>query len=178
MTLIRPARYADDIAGLCALDTSFATDRVYRLEEGAFAFALVEEGVTPALTKTVCMLGDEIDDLRQLEHVVVADADGEIIGLAGAQYSEWNRRAVLRHLYVQPSQRGSGVGRALMESVFDYARRVGARCVWLETQNVNYPAIQFYRRQGFRLVGLDKSLYDPESVGKNEVALFFAKDVE
>jgi ribosomal protein S18 acetylase RimI-like enzyme len=42
------------------------------------------------------------------------------------------------------------------------ARREPATgCLWLETQNVNYPAVQFYRRMGFRLCGLDETLYRP-----------------
>jgi ribosomal protein S18 acetylase RimI-like enzyme len=39
------------------------------------------------------------------------------------------------------------------------------RCLWLETENVNYPAIGFYRRAGFRLCGLDDILYRPGDPG-------------
>ena len=48
------------------------------------------------------------------------------------------------------------------------------RCSWLETQNVNYPAAQFYRRLGFRLCGLDETLYRPGIPGMlpGEVALY------
>ena len=58
-----------------------------------------------------------------------------------------------------------------------FARSAGARCLWVETQNVNYPAIQFYRQVGFQLCGLDESLYDPEGPGRNEIALFFAREL-
>jgi ribosomal protein S18 acetylase RimI-like enzyme len=47
-----------------------------------------------------------------------------------------------------------------------------ARCLWLETQNVNGPAIALYLRQGFRLGGFDDTLYDP-AVDPDEVALLF-----
>ena len=53
----------------------------------------------------------------------------------------------------------------------------GARCLWLETQNTNYPAIQFYQHVGFRLCGLDESLYDPAGPGRNEIALFFVREL-
>jgi len=44
---------------------------------------------------------------------------------------------------------------------------------------VNYPAIQFYRRLGFRLCGLDETLYRPDDSASvpGEVALFFARDL-
>jgi ribosomal protein S18 acetylase RimI-like enzyme len=71
-----------------------------------------------------------------------------------------------------------GVGTALLAALDRRARAGGARCLWLETQNINYPAIQFYRRSGFRLCGLDDTLYDPEldpTTGPDEVALFFTR---
>ena len=49
--------------------------------------------------------------------------------------------------------------------------------VWLETQNVNYPAIHFYRRCGFEFCGFDETLYDPTILAQEEVALFFARPV-
>jgi ribosomal protein S18 acetylase RimI-like enzyme len=62
--------------------------------------------------------------------------------------------------------------------VIDYARSVQAHCVWVETQNVNVPAISFYGRRGFRLCGLDTRLYDPAGAGAGETALFFALDLD
>jgi ribosomal protein S18 acetylase RimI-like enzyme len=47
--------------------------------------------------------------------------------------------------------------------------------VWLETQNTNYGAIQFYRRVGFQCCGLDLSLYDTDGPAAGEIALFFVR---
>jgi ribosomal protein S18 acetylase RimI-like enzyme len=60
-----------------------------------------------------------------------------------------------------------------MAAVFRRARQTPARCLWLETQNVNGPAVAFYLRQGFRLCGFDDTLYDP-AVHPDEVALYFS----
>jgi ribosomal protein S18 acetylase RimI-like enzyme len=100
------------------------------------------------------------------------------VGLAAADYAYWNRRLVLWHLYVAPAVRGRGLGTTLLESVIGYARGVKARCVWLETQNVNVPAIRFYGQRGFRLCGLDTRLYDPAGPVAGETALFFALDLD
>jgi ribosomal protein S18 acetylase RimI-like enzyme len=48
----------------------------------------------------------------------------------------------------------------------------------VETQNTNYPAIQFYQRYGFKLCGLDERLYDPATQSIEETALFFALDLQ
>jgi ribosomal protein S18 acetylase RimI-like enzyme len=177
---LRPARWPDDEARLAALDTSFETDRVYRVHRDPLAFALVEEPVAPPLRKTYPVLRPDAARLRGLGHVRVAEAGGVLVGLVAAAHATWNRRVEVEDLYVAPAARRRGVARALLHSVVTYARAVGARCVWLETQTVNYPAVQVYRRLGFRLCGLDESLYDPEPPARPErpeVALFFALDL-
>lgn len=177
MVTVRPVEWPRDAEAIAALETAFTTDRIYQVERQPLGFTLVERAVVPPLTKSVCHLAEEIEELRKLEHLALAVIDGAVIGLAGAQYSEWNGRVVLWHLYVQPAYRGRGAGRALMESVLEYARSAGAWCVWLEAQNVNLPAIQFYLRCGFELCGVDTHLYHPEGPGGGEVAVFLAKAV-
>ncbi len=76
-----------------------------------------------------------------------------------------------------PAQRGRGIGQTLLAAVTNYALRVGARCLWLETSSVNYPAIQFYRRKGFAWCGLAQTLYAPDGAAAGETALFFARDL-
>lgn len=100
-----------------------------------------------------------------------------MVGFAATQYTGWNRRAVIWHLYVALDDRGRGVGTRLLSSVEAFARDAGARCLWLETQNVNHAAVRFYLRAGFTLCGLDMSLYDPQGPAGKEVALFFARPV-
>jgi ribosomal protein S18 acetylase RimI-like enzyme len=170
-------RWPGDLAALEALDTSFTTDRVYRVRRGPLSFELVEETVSPPIHKTYPLLRPDFQRLRDMEHVVVAEADGALVGLAAAAFSAWNRRVQVEDFYVAPPARGRGIGRALMDSVVVYARQVGARCVWLETQTINYLAVQFYQHLGFRLCGLDEQIYDPATLDSEEVALFFALDL-
>jgi ribosomal protein S18 acetylase RimI-like enzyme len=70
-----------------------------------------------------------------------------------------------------------GVGYALLKATIEAARAREARCLWVETQTINYQAVQFYRKAGFVWCGLDTSLYDPSPVGADEVALFFSRDL-
>ena len=105
-----------------------------------------------------------------------SEADGEVVGVGGVAMSAWNRRAIVTGLFVSGEHRGRGVGAALVQALADRARRERAHCLWLETQTANYPAVQFYRRVGFRLCGLDDRFYDPD-VNPGDVALFFALDL-
>ena len=174
--VVRPARWPDDEAAIGAIEASYTTDRIYRLERGEMDLRLIPHPIDPPYHKVYPpMLGRE--GLRGLGHVVVAELDGRVVGVLAAALSAWNRRVWIEGLYVADAARRRGVGRALVESAIGYARRVGSPCLWLETQNTNYGAIQFYRRVGFRLCGLDERLYDPTTNSGNETALFFAMDL-
>jgi putative acetyltransferase len=61
----------------------------------------------------------------------------------------------LKKVYLRPSARGLGVGRAAVERVIDHARRLGLRAVVLETANAMADAIRLYTRLGFRPVSGD-----------------------
>lgn len=82
----------------------------------------------------------------------------------------------MHHLYVTREVRRIGLGHALVPAAMGGARDRNARCVWVETQTVNYGAVQFYRSMGFEWCGFDTSLYDPSDAGVDEVALFFSRD--
>ena len=176
MLNLRPLQWPADRAALLALDTAFETNRIYRVVHAARSFSLEVVPVDPPLRKDYG-LAAELDDLPGLDRVLVADLDGAIVGLAALKLERWNRRAVLWHCYVASGQRGRGVGRALIDAALDAAHTLGARCLWLETQTVNYPAIGFYERVGFRCCGLDTTLYDPATIAPNEIALFFVHDL-
>jgi len=166
---VRSADWSRDEAGIARIDTSFTTDRVYRFgrEKGGFGFAF------PLLTRTPLTKSYPLPSSDPGDGSFVAEDDGEIVGFAQVDAPGWNGRAVVRHLYVSAPHRGRGHGAALVDAVAEQTRAAGARCLWLETQNINYPAIQFYLARGFYLCGFDESFYDPvENPG--EFAFFFS----
>jgi ribosomal protein S18 acetylase RimI-like enzyme len=167
---LRPVQLPADRSALLALDRSFTTERIYRVERAIDGFMLAEAPVDPPLRKTF-PLADDLGAERAWRDGFVAEVMGEVVGFAAYTHQHWNHRAELRHLYVAPRMRRHGVGRQLVGEVVARARQAGMRCVWLETSNVAYPAIQFYRSVGFELCGLDTSLYGGEQAG--ETALYF-----
>ena len=114
-------------------------------------------------------------DIDEADYTVVAEIDEIIAGFATVKYKEWNNRAVLTGIFVLPESKGKGVGRALIKAAINFAKTKSARCLWAETQNINHPAIQFYRRNGFEFCGFDNALYNPADISTDETAFYFCK---
>jgi ribosomal protein S18 acetylase RimI-like enzyme len=63
-----------------------------------------------------------------------------------------------------------------VERVLSRGHDLGARNVWLETSNLNAPGVAIYEALGFRLSGIDLTLYDG-TPAEGEIALFFSKPI-
>jgi ribosomal protein S18 acetylase RimI-like enzyme len=62
-----------------------------------------------------------------------------------------------------------------MDSLAELAGQRGFRALVCETQNYNVPAIQFYRKLGFEIDGIDLSYYTNDDMTGGEVALFMKR---
>ena len=94
------------------------------------------------------------------DHAVVAATDGQVVGFASSVYRAWNRRADIRHVFVDQAFRRRGAARAMLAALEAWAIATDARQLWLETQDTNCTAIAAYERLGFSIVGFDRSLYE------------------
>jgi ribosomal protein S18 acetylase RimI-like enzyme len=169
-----------DRVAVLALDRTFSTSTVYDVERGPMSFVLVERVVNPPITRRTTS-NDELNaGTPDWETAWVATPltpnNATVYGFAATSFEPWNRRMVLQHLYVDADERRKGVARALVGHVAADARARGAIHVFVETSNLNYPAIQAYRRMGFEVCGLDLDLYaGTESAG--ELALFMSQPI-
>ncbi|RPH46588.1 MAG: GNAT family N-acetyltransferase [Burkholderiales bacterium] len=80
-----------------------------------------------------------------LSNTVLAVADGEVLGCAAAEMH--GTAALLRSVAVAPGQQGRGIGRVLVSTVLDEARRRGVPTIHLLTTT----APDWFARFGFEL---------------------------
>jgi ribosomal protein S18 acetylase RimI-like enzyme len=173
--IVRAAQTQQDLDAISKIDRAYVTDRIYRVGRSELGFWLTEEPVSPPVQKVYPDPSPELSD-----RLLVATAGSEILGYAELRLNSWNDRAEIEGLTVSGRFRGQGIGRSLIQAVDERARKErSARCLWLETQNINYPAVQFYRRLGFEMCGLDETLYRPGMPGlvPGEVAIYFSRDL-
>ena len=108
-----------------------------------------EHNLDPAISElTWRRLLDPLVDV----HGLVAERDGRIVGISHYLFhpSTWSRAGYcyLEDLYVDPGVRGGGIGRALIEAVYQAADARGADEVYWFTQTHNETARKLYDRIG------------------------------
>jgi GNAT superfamily N-acetyltransferase len=90
------------------------------------------------------------------------------VGIVGA-FEPRPRAAELVSMWVHPQARGQGVGRALVETILQWARTEGHELVHLWVTETNDPARCLYERCGFALTGERKPL--PSHLEYAEIAM-------
>ena len=106
-----------------------------------------------ALVGRIC--ADFVDNLQDGERCWIAERDGAVVGsvfMVRADDAAQKGTAKLRLLYVEPSTRGSGLGRRLVRAVIDHARAEGFARLVLWTNDCLHAARRIYEGEGFRLV--------------------------
>lgn len=174
--IIRQMQRESDVKQLTDFDASFSTEYIFTVFVNEISVEIKEESLPIPVYKNYSF--DLIkQDIVQADFAVVAEIEKSIVGFATVIYREWNNQVVLTGLFVLPEAKGKGIGRALVEAAIDYAKAKSARCLIVETQNINYPAIQFYRKMKFEFCGFDTALYNPADISSNEIAFYFCKNL-
>lgn len=81
--------------------------------------------------------------------LLVARVDGAVAGCVAAH--QWRKRICeMKRLFVRDGFRGSGCGRALVESIIAWARKAGHQRILLDTLPAMEQAQRLYLRLGFQ----------------------------
>lgn len=91
----------------------------------------------------------------------IAEDGGQWVGMATgvAHHPDGDDCSpMLIGMFVEASQRGRGVGAALVERVAEWVRTLGAERLFLWATSTNQPAIALYERCGFALTGQTRPL--------------------
>jgi ribosomal protein S18 acetylase RimI-like enzyme len=88
--------------------------------------------------------------------LLARDGDGQLI--ARATVGEWETPyGYVYSVYVEPSFRRQGHGRAILAAAIELARETGKRSLRLYVKETNDAAIAMYRSAGFVTISLEKS---------------------
>ena len=103
-------------------------------------------------------------DASEPVYCIVAEREGTVVGLCHYIYHRSTARlelmCYLQDLFTAPDYRGHGIGRALIERVYEIAKEAGCKRVYWQTHVTNTPG---------------RTLYD--KVAKHFGFIVYAKDV-
>jgi len=114
-------------------------------------------GATALTPEVTAITWSRFFDAYEPVHALVAESRGELLGLAHYLFHRTTTTIAplcyLNDLFTADAARGKGVGRALIEAVYDEARRAGSPRVYWQTHETNAVAQALYdkvaERSGF-----------------------------
>jgi GNAT superfamily N-acetyltransferase len=105
-------------------------------------------GETALAPEITAMTWARFFDAYEPLHALVAEVSGRLVGLTHfllhRSTTQLQPSCYLQDLFTLPEARGRGVGRALIEGVYDFARREGLPRVYWQTQETNVTAMRLY----------------------------------
>jgi GNAT superfamily N-acetyltransferase len=107
-------------------------------------------GPTALAPEITAMTWQRFFDAYEPVHALVAENGGRLLGLTHYLFHRSTTAIAplcyLQDLFTSEAARGKGVGRALINGVYDAARRAGSPRVYWQTHETNLVAQEFYNR--------------------------------
>ncbi len=158
------------------LHYTYTSDSHYRVQlsenENGFSFTFTKEKLPELLNR------DCFDTLFQpywsgasAYGVFETEASAQPVAVLELAREEWNNRLVITQLLVNEDKRGNGIGKMLIDKTIEIAKEEDFRLITLETQTCNIPAIEFYKKCGFKFAGTNLHFYSNDDISENEVMI-------
>ena len=146
-----------EIVELSAHDVRAAADELGRLlldaHEAGMALGLAGPLTAEHAREVWVETAGKLDPAARL--LLAAVEDGVVVGtvqIVRAEAENGQHRAEIQRLAVRADRRGSGLGRALLETAVDRARGLGLRVLWLTTHEET-GSDRFYEAVGWTRLG-------------------------
>lgn len=170
---IRIVELAKNDAYLSKLKSKYSTSSYYDVSVfrkfGSWRIELILKPLEKTLEKNY--QGKLFEDHVEEPRVFAGVLNSKQVGWIELGYQKWNNRMRVWEFLVEEEFRRRGIGTLLMKHAVKIAKERGARMLVLEAQTNNTPAINFYLKFGFDLIGFDTTAYSNEDIEKKEVRL-------
>jgi GNAT superfamily N-acetyltransferase len=174
--IVRPAQKRDLDACL-QLNHALDTSHVWQMQrrEGADLTSISFQSVRlprPIRVEYPRAANELRGDLADIDNVLVAEAEGVLLGYTQITVMQSDMSAWLRNIIVDEPWRRHRIGRALFDQAKQLARVRGANHITAETSTKSYPAIQFMLSRGLLFCGFNDRYY-----ASQDIALFFGQNL-
>lgn len=103
---------------------------------------------------------DILGGFDNFTHYFVAEKEGELLGYCGIQVMAGE--GYITNVAVKPQHRKQGFGLKILEELLNFSESEKLDFITLEVRESNFPAINLYKKMGFREVGKRPNFYrDP-----------------
>jgi predicted N-acetyltransferase YhbS len=106
---------------------------------------------------------EQLDSYIELGRVLVARREGAVVGHLQLTATVDTGVLEIKNMAVAESERGTGVGRALIERAVEAAGHEGAVQVIVATGAADVGNLRFYQRCGFRVLRVQRDAFTPET---------------
>ena len=110
-------------------------------------FAMAEDSAT------------QLDSYLEAGEVLVAVADGRVVGHVQLVDAADTHQSEIKNMAVEPSYRGRGVGRRLLDAAVELARSRGRSLLVVATAAADIDNLRFYQRAGFRVRSVERDAF-------------------
>ena len=160
---LRRIEAADDLAPAAALAREFGDWATEQIKAQLGIVVPAEADHPPEVLDELLATGGRL---------YVAEVDGTAVGVGGLKRLS-DTVGEIKRMFVRPSARGLGAGRAIVEQLLADARALGFETVYLESASFMHSAHALYRSVGF----VPSDSYDGLEFGAVDVSVFMRLDL-
>ena len=103
----------------------------------------------------------ELDSYIDAGRVLVAVADGEVVGHLQLTGTGDPRQVEIKNMAVRETRQGHGIGRRLIQAAVDLAAAEAVTTILVATATADIGNLRFYQRQGFRMRSVERDAFTP-----------------